>query len=355
MSIGPSAKIFSFIIASALLISGCKENKQETNRRDDAPTIVDVIVATPEPLARTIVANGTVVANEYAELRPEVNGRLTYLNVQEGKYIQQGTVLARVNDADLRAQMEKSKVQLQLAQQTEERLRKLLEVSGINQSDYDLALNQVNTLKADIDYTQTLIDKTVVKAPFNGVIGLRRVSPGQYVTTNDVIASIQQLDKIKIDFTIPEQYSSIISIGKQVDVEMDALNSIKKKARIIAVEPQVNQQTRNLLIRAILEGGTANPGAFVKVYVDAGDNSKAIMVPTNAIIPEDKNNQLILVKNGKASFVDVETGYRQADNVEISKGVSPGDTVIVTGVLFARPGSSVKIRSVQTLEQLSNQ
>ncbi|MCZ2459707.1 MAG: efflux RND transporter periplasmic adaptor subunit [Chitinophagales bacterium] len=354
MSIGSFTKFLSSILVFVLIFSGCKEKQGETSRRDDAPTIVDVIIATPEPLARTIVANGTVVANEYAELRPEVNGRLTYLNVQEGKYIQQGTVLARVNDADLLAQMEKSKVQLQLAQQTEQRLRKLLEVSGINQSDYDLALNQVNTLKADIDYTQALIDKTVVKAPFNGVIGLRRVSPGQYVTTNDVIASIQQLDKIKIDFTIPEQYSKIITIGKIVDIEMDAMNSVKKKARIVAVEPQVNQQTRNLLIRAILENGTANPGAFVKVYVDAGDNSKAIMVPTNAIIPEDKNNQLILVKNGRASFVDVETGYRQADNVEISKGVNPGDTVIVTGVLFARPGSAVKIRSVQTLEQLSN-
>lgn len=354
MSRVSSVKFFSFILLPVLIFPGCKEKKEEVKQRDNAPTIVDVIIATPRTLARNVVANGTVVANEYAELRPEVNGRLTYLNVQEGKYIAQGTVLARINDADLVAQMEKSKVQLQLAQQTEQRLKKLLEVNGINQSDYDVALSQVNSLKADMDYTQTLIDKTVIKAPFNGVIGLRRVSPGQYITTSDVIASIQQLDKVKVDFTIPEQYSNIITIGKQVEIEMDAVKNARKKAVIVAVEPQVNQDTRNLLIRAILENGNANPGAFVKVYVDAGNNDKAIMVPTNSIIPEDKNNQLILVKNGKASFVDVQTGYRQADNVEITKGLSPGDTVVVTGVLFARPKSDVKVRSVKTLDQLSD-
>ncbi|MBS1920665.1 MAG: efflux RND transporter periplasmic adaptor subunit [Bacteroidetes bacterium] len=348
-----SACIFVYVLFATLVFTGCKENKKDTGKRNDAAAIVDVIIATPQSLIQTVEANGTIVANEFAELRPEINGRLTYLNVQEGKPVAQGTVLARINDADLLAQMEKSKVQLGLAQQTEQRLKKLLDVNGINQSDYDAAVNQVNNLKADMDYTQALIDKTVVKAPFSGVIGLRRVSPGQYVTSNDIIASIQQLNKMKVDFTIPEQYKNVIHIGNMVNVELDASNNIIKKARIVAVEPQINQDTRNLIVRAVLENGSANPGAFVKVYVDAGENKKAIMVPTNSIIPEDRNNQLIIVKNGKATFVDVQTGYRQADNVEITKGVNAGDTVIVTGVLFARPKSEVIIRSVKTLDQLS--
>ncbi len=346
-------RILSTVLISAFIFSACKGKKDNVKPKSDAPTVVDVIVATPQSLVKTIEANGTIVANEYAELRPEVNGRLTYLNVQEGSHIAQGTVLARINDADLVAQMEKSKVQLQLAEQTEQRLKKLLEVNGVNQSDYDAALNQVNSLKADIDYTQTLIDKTVIKAPFSGVIGLRKVSPGQFVTSNDVIASIQQLDQLKVDFTIPEQYNDAVKRGKLVDVELDAINKVRKKAKIVAIEPQINQDTRNLVVRAVLENGTANPGAFVKVYVDAGENKKAIMVPTNSIIPEDRNNQLILVKGGKATFVDVQTGYRLADNVEITNGVNPGDTVIVTGVLFARPKSVVKVRSVKTLDQLS--
>lgn len=347
-------KFFLSFFIVAFVFSSCK-GKKDPVRAKEEPTIVDVIVATPQTIINTIEANGTIVANEYVELHPEVSGRLTYLNVQEGSPISQGTVIAKINDADLVAQLEKSKVQLDLAEQTEQRLKKLLAVNGVNQSDYDAALNQVNSLKADMDYTQTLIDKTIIKAPFSGVVGLRRVSIGAYVTPNDVIASIQQMNKTKVDFTVPEQYSSVIKKGGVVDVELDEDGDIKKKATIIAVEPQINQETRNLQVRAILQNGTANPGSFVKVLIQSDINRKAIMVPTNAIIPEDKNNHLILVKNGKATFVNVQTGYRQADDVEITSGVNPGDTVIVTGVLFARPKSSVKIRSVKTLDQLDKQ
>src|SRR5207253_10571142 len=123
-----------------------------------------------------------------------------------------------------------------------------------------------------------------------------------------VIASIQQLDKIKIDFTIPEQYSNLIQKGKLVDVEVDAATQTKRKALIIATEPQVNQNSRNLSVRTILQTGTANPGSYVKVLVASEQNKKAIMIPTNSIIPEDKNNQVVLVKDGKAAFVNVQTG-----------------------------------------------
>ena len=119
-----------------------------------------------------------------------------------------------------------------------------------------------------------------------------------------------QLDKIKIDFTIPENYSSILKVGGTVDVEMDANSHTRKKARIIATEPQVNQSTRNMTVRAILENSKANPGGFAKVYVNSGVDKKAIMIPTNALIPDDKNNQVVIVKNGKANFVNVTTGIR---------------------------------------------
>jgi membrane fusion protein, multidrug efflux system len=138
-----------------------------------------------------------------------------------------------------------------------------------------------------------------------------------------------------------------------VDIEVDAANHVRRKALIIATEPQINLSSRNLKVRAILEEGQGRPGAFVKVLVNAGVDKKAIMVPTNAIIPDDKNSQLVLVKNGKAVFVNVQTGVREANNVEITKGISPGDTIVVTGVLFARPQSSLTIRDVKTLDQFT--
>ncbi|MDO6434594.1 efflux RND transporter periplasmic adaptor subunit [Flavitalea sp. BT771] len=338
-----------------LFLQACKEKADaaKTPRsQGNQPVIVDVIIASSRSVENTVEANGTVVANEYVELHPEISGRITYLNVPEGAQIEKGTVIARINDADLQATLEKSRVQLDLYQKTLERDQKLLDIQGINQADYDLALNNVNSTKADIAYTQAQIDKTIIRAPFSGIVGLRQVSPGAYVTPANVIATVQQLDRIKVDFTLPEQYAAVIRKGSLVDIEIDAASKAHRKGLIIATEPQINQTSRNLKVRAILQEGKGHPGAFVKVFVDAGADKQAVMVPTNCIIPEDKNNQLILVKQGRAQFVNVQTGVREANNVEITKGVSPGDTVVVTGVLFARPRSPLQVRSVKDLEKM---
>lgn len=334
----------------------CKHKKETPKQQTSSQqsVVVDVLIASQQDVISSITANGTVVASEYVELRPEIGGRITYLNIPEGGYIQKGTVIAKVNDADYVANMNKSKAQLELAVKTEERLRKLLSIGGLNQADYDAAVNQISSLKADIAFTQAQIEKTVLRAPFSGTVGLRQVSIGAYVNTNTVLATLQQLDKIRIDFTIPEEYSSLIVKGHTVDVQTDANNKAMTKATIIATEPQVIQNTRNLKVRSVLQAGRLNPGAYVKVLLSSSRQKKAIFVPTNAIIPDDKNKQLVLVKNGKAAFVNVETGDRQANNAEITSGIKPGDSIVVTGVLFARPKSPLKVRSIKTLEQLNN-
>lgn len=338
-----------------LLLTACK-SKKEAPKQNTAPqaTVVDIIIAGLSGINNTVEANGTVIAGEFVELHPEVSGRLTYLNVPEGTHVQQGTVIARINDADLQAQLNKTRVSLDMATKTEERLRKLLSINGVNQADYDVALNAVNGYKADMAYTQSLIDKTVLKAPFSGVVGLRQVSPGAYVSPASIIVTIQQLDKIKIDFTLPEEYSSLVKKGTSVDVMVDTRTQAIKKAVIIATEPQVNQNTRNLKVRAVLQDSKVNPGAYVKVLISSNKDQKSILVPTNAIIPDDKNKILVLVKNGMALFVNVETGRREANNIEITKGVQVGDSVVVTGVLFAKPKAQLKVRNVKTLEQLIN-
>ena len=346
--------IISLVFLCIITFSNCQSKSATLDNRKETPAIiVDVIVAAPEPISDVIEANGTVIPDEYVELRPEVSGRLTYLNVPEGKNIAKGTIVARVNDADLRAQITKSKVQLNLAQTTVDRYKQLLDINGINQADYDVALNQVNSLKADINYTQALVDKTVIRAPFTGVAGLRQLSPGAYVTPATIIATLQQTNQVKIDFTLPDIYSNSIKNGTILSIEIDGIKA-GRKAIIMATEPGANTDTRNLKVRAILQNGTANPGSFVKVYIDAGKNRSSIKVPTSCIIPDDKNNQVILVKNGKASFVNVKTGIREASSVEIIQGIKPGDSVIVTGVLFARPKSVVQVRSVKKLKDLSD-
>jgi membrane fusion protein (multidrug efflux system) len=337
-----------------ILFSACKGKSNKVEKpKENPPTIVDVMLAEPQPINNVIEANGTVIASEYVELRPEVSGRLTYLNIPEGKAVAKGQVLAKINDADLRAQIGKSRVQLDLAIKTVDRYKKLVDVGGINQSDYDLAVNSVNGYRADIAYTESLIAKTVIRAPFSGIAGLRQVSPGAYVSAATVIATIQQLSQVKIDFTLPEAFANVVNVGSVIDVSLNSDTANEKvKATIIAMEPGANTDTRNLKVRAMLNKATVTPGAFVKVSIDAGKNRSSIVVPTNAIIPDDKSNQVIVVKNGIANFVNVQTGNREANSVEIVSGLKQGDSIVVTGVLFARPKSKLRVRSVKKMGDL---
>ena len=331
---------------------GCGKNKnKEPEKKTEPPAIVDVIIAQNQSISSTVEANGSIIANEFVELHPEVSGRVVYLNIPEGKSVAKGTILARINDADLQAQLNKTKVQIDLAEKTEQRFSKLIAINGVNQADYDNALNQLNNLKADLAYTQVLIDKTVLKAPFTGLIGLRQISQGAYISPTTIIATMQQVNKLKVDFTIPEEYSSFIHQGSVVEVAVNNNGSSRCKAVVIAREPQINRTTRNLLIRASLSNCNANPGTFTKVYFNAGSAKSNILIPTNAIIPDDKNKKVVVIKNGMATYAVVETGVRQENVVEIIKGLMQGDTVVVDGVLFARPDKPVKIRKVKNLQQ----
>lgn len=336
----------------AALILSCKSKKEDPKKQADPPPVVDVIVARPQTIANIIEANGTVVSGEFVEVRPEISGRLTYLNVAEGKNIAKGSVLAKINDADLRAQLNKVRVQLNLAEVTLDRYSKLLEIQGINKADYDVALNQLSNYKADIEIIQADIAKTVIHAPFSGTIGLRQISNGAYVSPTSVIATLQQPGNIRIDFTLPETYANLVKRGSAVQVSTDANGGAKKSATVIAVEPQVSTATRNIMVRAKLQGNAGvNPGSFVKVYVDAGDAS-GMMIPANAIIPDARAKQVVIVKGGKAKFVDIQTGIRQEGAVQVLSGLNEGDSVVISGVLFARPDAAVKVRSVKKLEDV---
>ena len=339
-----------FILLFSAWGCGKKKNK-EPEKKTDPPAVVDVIVAQNQSISSTIEANGSIIANEFVELHPEVSGRVVYLNIPEGRSVAKGTILARINDADLQAQINKTKVQIDLAEKTEQRFSKLVAINGINQADYDNALNQLNNLKADLAYTQVLIDKTVLRAPFTGLIGLRQISQGAYISPTTIIATMQQVNKLKVDFTVPEEYSTYIRQGSVVEVAVDNNGGSRCKAVVIAREPQINQTTRNLLIRASLSNCRANPGTFTKVYFNAGGAKSNILIPTNAIIPDDKNKKVVVIKNGMATYAVVETGVRQENVVEITKGLAQGDTVVVDGVLFARPDKPVKIRKVKNLHQ----
>lgn len=328
----------------AAMISCKSKADDKTTSKEKPPVPVDVIIAGNAEFASDIEVNGTVLSDEMVELHPEVGGRLTYLNIPDGARVAKGTLLAKVNDADLQAQLQQQKVQLELADKTEQRLKKLLAVNGIDQASYDAALSQINLYNANINVLQAQIDKTVIKAPFAGRLGLRLVSEGAYVSPSTVIGTLQETDKVKIDFSVPEAYENLVKIGKTIHIQTNA-SAEDYTATINAIEPQINAATRNIKVRARLNKGNISPGAFVKVLLN--EKMKGIVVPTNAIIPDALSSQVVLVKDGKAAFQNVETGIRTSDVVEITDGLHIGDTVIVSGVLYVRPNGMVKVKKVR--------
>src|SRR5450759_606991 len=334
---------YAVILLAILGLYSCHRKKEKI--KDNAPVMVDVIIAEKANFPSSIEVNGVSLSEEMIELHPEISGRLTYLNIPDGASVEKGTVLAKINDADLQAQLEQQKVQLELALKTEQRLKQLLTVNGINQSDYDAALSQVNTINANIKVLNAQIDKTVIRAAFSGKLGLRMVSPGAYVTPQTLLGTLQQSDNIKIDFTVPDFYANLAQVGNIVSIQTNESN-VKLTAVISAIDTQINVDTRNIKARARLNSGKISPGTFLKVLLNKDE--EGILVPSNALIPDASSNQVIIIKNRKAVFVKVETGIRNADAVALSSGVNSGDTIVVSGVLFVRPNAYVKVRNVKT-------
>jgi membrane fusion protein, multidrug efflux system len=338
------------LLAGVVLITltACNQSTNPKAKTTPPPIAVDAMIIKAASFQYDIEASGTIQAQEFVELKPEINGRIVHLNINEGTQVKQHDLLAKLNDDDLQAQLSKAESQYQIAQRNLSRLTQLKEAEGLNQQEYDIAENQVNNLKADIDYTKAMIRKTEIRAPFSGLIGLRNVSMGAFVSNSTVLATLQQVNQLKVDFVLPENQLGILHKGMVVKVT-DPQSGKLYAAKVIAIEPQINESTRNIKVRAQLEehGKGMSPGAFVKVMVTIDNRSNAILVPTNCIIPETRNKKIAVIQNGKTVFTIVETGHRTQDNVEITKGLSYGDTIALNGILYLKPEAPVTIKSLK--------
>lgn len=330
----------------ALASCGGKDEKKPaaSGRPAAGPMKVDAYIVKAQNFAENIEVPGTIIANESTEIHPEVSGRIVQLNVAEGRYVSKGTLLAKLYDEDLQAQLKKLQVQLQIAETNEKRSSQLLEIQGISKSDYDASLLNVNNIKADIEIIRTSISKTEIRAPFNGRLGLKNISPGAYVTPADIIAVINQTNQLKLDFTVPEKYSSQIKTGQTIYFTYQGSN-IRHTAKIMATESAVAQNTRSLMVRSVVQSNGTDilPGAFAKVQLRFDPDPNALLVPTQAVLPQARGKKVIKYEAGIAKFVDVTTGVRDSARIQILDGLKKGDTVIVTGLLSTRPESPLAI------------
>lgn len=352
----------TFASVTILLTTACKDKKENAGPggaggpggqrgaggpgggRGQMPTRVETYVVEPRMISEGIEAPGTLLANEVTEIRPEVSGRVVSVNVAEGRYVSKGTMLAKLFDGDLQAQLKKLEVQLKIAEQTESRQAQLLKIQGISQQDYDLSLLSVNNIKADIEIIKTSIARTAIYAPFNGKLGLKNISVGAYVTPTNIITTITQTEQLKLDFSVPEKYTDRIKNGQSVNFTVQGRPNTYT-AKVIATEVAVTQATRSLLVRSIVpnKNGELLPGSFANVKLRFAPNPNALMVPSESVIPQARGKKVILFNGGNAKFVDVETGIRDSAFVQITEGISKGDTVVTTGLLSIRPGAKLQL------------
>jgi membrane fusion protein (multidrug efflux system) len=249
----------------------------------------------------------------------------------------------------LQAGLNKLQIQLAIQEKIHERQSELLKANGISQNDYEQTGLLLNSLRADIEVQKVLIRKTEVLAPFDGVIGLRSISIGAEVTPSTLLATIRSEDKLKLDFSVSEKYSSEIKPGMKILFSMS--NDEKQyEATVMATEQGIDLLSRNLKVRAIVDNKSDHllPGAFADVNLKLNEKKNALMIPTMAVIPEEQNKSIILARKGKAHFINVKTGVRRASSIEITDGIQPGDTVITTGILILKEGSKLIYSTVKS-------
>jgi len=308
---------------------------------------VDGYVVQSQTVSESLEIPGTIVSEDATEIHPEVSGRIINLNVREGNFVGKGAVLAKLYDADLQAQKRKLQVQLQIAQQTSSRHEKLLEIGGISKEDYAASALQVSNLRADLDIINTSIAKTVIRAPFSGKLGLKDISTGAYVTPQSVIATIQKTADLKIEFSLPEKYANQVHKGQYVNFTIEG-SERNYSAVISATESGIDQNSRTLVMRAQVKGDITGlkPGNFAKVKMNFAPDPNALLIPSQAIIPQARGKRVVVARNGIADFVDVTTGVRDSSMVQITTGLQKGDTVVVTGLLTVKPKSPIVVNKI---------
>lgn len=340
------------LIATAVLIYACvgnaRETKKETPKAVVAGIPVDGFIVKPEFLNEELEIAGTIAPNQEVAIVSELQRKIISIHVQEGNRVGKGALLFKLDDADLQAQLQRLRQQEKLALLNENRLKDLIDHEAAVQQDYDQAYTNLQVLQAQIRELQVTIEKTRIRAPFNGRIGIIRVYPGALVSPNTILTNIVDDGVVKIEFAVPEKYARFIPVGSKQSYTIES-DSSRHTATLTAREASMDKGTRTLLMRAISSnpGGTILPGQSARVNLSVANAGDALMIPTNALVPSAQGYSVFVSKEGKATITPVTIGQRSAEQIQILKGLMQGDTVVTSNLLRLMPGGKVAFAQVQ--------
>lgn len=349
-----TAIIFALFVGGVMLYRHYTQQPEEATTELVPPTKqrstlhVNGLVVAPQNLSDAITMVGTLLPDEEVDLSFETSGMITEINFQEGTRVAKGDQLARVNDKPLRAQLARYEAQVKLAENRVYRQATLLEKDAVSQEAYEQARTELAILQADIEVVRANIALTKLRAPFDGVIGLRNVSEGAYASPSVVVAKLTKIKPLKLDLHVPERYADQLRPGTRLSFMVEGRNT-EFRASVYAKESTVDPETRTLTVRAIYpnENEVLMPGRFASVKINMAEIEGAIAVPTEAIVPEMGIDKVYCYRSGKAYSVPVKTGLRTDAQIHIVEGLQAGDTIITSGTLQLREALPVVLDYVE--------
>lgn len=324
-----------------------KEAPSAQSQRKSAATLNAIVVST-QKFDNIVQVSGTIEADEQVQISSEVSGLVRSINFNEGSQVQKGALLVKIDDRELQAQLAQALTREKLAAEIEGRSGKLLKSEAISQEEYDNVLAELKSLQAQTQLIRAQLSKTEIRAPFFGKIGLRHISNGAFVTPSTAIANLVSVNPVKINFSIPEKYARRVKTGTMVSFTV-AGNSKSFTAKVYAIEPAIDVNTRTLLLRAKADNkdGLLLPGTFANISLPLESIDNAILVPSEAVLPVLKGKQVYITEQGKAKEVMIESDIRTDKDVLVSSGLKPGDTVLVSGLMSVSSGQPVKVNVVE--------
>ena len=316
----------------------------EATRPLAQPPAVRIHVVKAEPLAETLVSPGTLVANERIEVVSENAGLIKKIHLDEGARVKAGDLLIKIDDSELITERDRVTARLELAERQAKRQNELHQQGLISDDELEVATTEADALEAELAQIGVRLAKTEIRAPFAGILGLRRVSEGAFLSPQTRIVTLVQSDPMKLEFAVPERYSDRFRPGDSVSFRIEGIEG-DRRAKIYAIEPAVDPATRTVPMRATTPNGDGRllPGAFADVMIAVREVPDALTVPSIAVIPELGGKKLWVLEDGAAQPRQIETGIRTGDRVEVTHGIAAGDVVITSGVQILRPGLAVSV------------
>ncbi len=306
-----------------------------------APRAMAVELAVVESISfpRGLSAIGSLRSDESTLISAEITGRVAQINFREGQPVKRGDLLVQLDDEVAQAEFAQAQANLALAQSRYDRSNRLQTAGFVSAEAREDAQNQLKLQQAALKLSQAKLDKTRILAPFDGVIGLRSASVGDYVTPGQSIAPLEAVSTLKVDFRLPERHVADVALNQRLELQVDARAGDLFDGVVYAISPLIEEGGRSVLVRAQVDNtdGLLRPGMFARVHLIT-EEVEVLVVPEAAISPSGQSHFVYRLQDGKAERVAVQMGERRAGLVEIAQGLEAGDQVVVAGLQRIRNG-----------------